>query len=58
MDSFIFDIEKALFYNEFDKVKALFESEQFSPDLLVDCGSCKDINVPTPIYYISQFIIS
>lgn len=54
MDSFIFDIEKALFYNEFDKVKALFESEQFSPDLLVDCGSCKDINVPTPIYYISQ----
>ena len=47
-------LKKALFYNDYDRVKALVESKQFSSSLLVDCGDFSDINVPTPIYYISQ----
>jgi len=48
------ELRKALFYNDFERTKALLESPSFSEELLIDCGDFASINVPTPIYYITQ----
>lgn len=49
-----YELSKALFYNDYERVKSLIESEAFMPKLLIDSGDFADIEVPTPIYFISQ----
>lgn len=50
--NYLFELKKALFYNNFDRTKELLESPLFSEDLLIDCGDYR--NVSTPVYYITQ----
>lgn len=54
MKQYIYDIEKALFYNDYDRAVKLLESEQFTPDLLIDTGDFKEFNLEMPIYFITQ----
>ena len=51
---FKYELNKALFYNEYERVKKLIESEDFSSDLLTDTGDFAEIGAPTPVYFITQ----
>ncbi len=54
MENFIYDLEKALFYNDYDRAVKLMKSEQFTSDLLIDTGDFKEFNLKMPIYFITQ----
>jgi hypothetical protein len=47
-------LRKALIYNDFERVKNLIESDDFSSDLLNDCQDFQELGVTMPFYYISQ----
>lgn len=47
-------LKKALFYNNFERVKELIESPLFSEEWLVDCRDFDIIGEKSPIYYITQ----
>lgn len=54
MKQYIYDLEKALFYNDYERAVKLLNSEKFTPDLLIDTGDFKEFNLEMPIYFITQ----
>ena len=54
MKQYIYDLEKALFYNDYERAVELLESEKFTTDLLIDTGDFKEFNLEMPIYFITQ----
>ncbi|MBR2084589.1 MAG: hypothetical protein IJ879_08300, partial [Muribaculaceae bacterium] len=54
MKQYVYDIEKALFYNDYDRAVKLLSSERFTPDLLLDTGDFKEFNLEMPIYFITR----
>ena len=54
MDNYIYELEKALFYNDYERAVDLFQSDSFSQDLLTDSGDFKDLDIAVPVYVITQ----
>lgn len=54
MENYIYELEKALFYNDYGRAVDLFQSDSFSKDLLIDSGDFKELDIAVPIYIITQ----